>query len=374
MKELTLVFGKQANWFITASLAIVAGVVIGCGTNSPSVAPAGPSGTVGAPTISAPSDDQQLDTVRPTLTVNNASGSGVARMYDFQVADNTAFSPVAVSKLSVAEGSGGKTSVTIDTDLNPSTRYYWRVRLVQGGTASNWTIGKFLTKVGGYNRAGELFDPLIESFTVGERFGNTTFVAGKGIRLGDTQSYVRYQLPQTVSAGEFSMEVEGLAPNGPGGKMNIFSMAQGTGAVTNNNYEATVQYRGAPGNPDNCIAFKAVWGSTAYKLEPDINKRNDSVMNLNPATTYYWQATWTATTFRVLVKQGGINGSVIYDYTIAAPGGGPYAPSPHVAYLGSNAGVLGTDTGSFAGATIRNVWLSTRSRPASLGSAAQIGR
>ncbi|HEY3380971.1 MAG TPA: hypothetical protein VGK32_04340 [Vicinamibacterales bacterium] len=372
MKEFTLARGNRTGWWIAVSLAIIAGVVIGCGTNSPSVATS-PTGTIGAPTITAPTDDQQLDTVKPTLTVSNAGGSGPARTYDFQLADNAAFSPVAVSKLSVPEGSG-TTSITLTTDLQPSTRYYWRVRLVAGGTASDWVIGKFRTKVGGYNRAGELFDPLIENFTIGERFGNTTFVSGKGIRLGDTQSYVRYQLPQTISSGEFSMEVEGLAPNGPGPKLNIFSMAQSTGTVTGNSYEATVQYRGAPGNPDNCISFKAVWGSSAYKLEPDIGKRNDSVMYLNPTTTYYWQASWTANSFRVLVKAGGINGSVIYDYTINAAGGGPYAPSPHVAYLGSNAGALGTDTGSFAGATIRNVWLSSRPRPASLGAGTQIGR
>lgn len=340
----------------------------GCSSKSPSVvAPTASSGLT-APALDSPSDDQQLDSVRPTLVVRNGSGGNGVRAYDFQLAVDSTFTPVALSKLSVVENSSGKTSVTIDVDLQPSTRYYWRVRMVQGGVATDWVVGKFRTKVGGYNRSGELYDILSDGFTVGERFGSTTFIAGRGLRLDNATSYVRYQLPSTVSIGEFSMEVEGLAPNGPQPKQNIFSMAQGTGAVTNDSYEMTAQYRGAPGNPDNCITFKAVWGSTAYKLEPDLAGRSDGVINLNPSTTYFWQGSWTATAFRLVVKAGGINGSVIYDRTISAPGGGPYAPSPHVAYLGSNAGALGTDSGSFPGVVVRNVWLSSKPRPASLGS------
>jgi hypothetical protein len=252
----------------------------------------------------------------------------------------------------------------VDRDLNPSTRYYWRVRMVQGGAATDWAVGKFRSKVGGYNRPGELSDPLTDGFTIGERMGSTTFVPGRGLRLDDMNSYVRYQLPQTVSAGEFSMEVEGLAPNGPGPKLKIFSMAQGLGAVTGNAYEMTAQYRGTPGNPDNCIAFKAIMGGTP--LEPDIGTRRASVILLDPGTTYFWQATWSTGSFRVVVKAGGVHGNVIYDR--AYSGGGAYSPNPHTAYLGSNTGALGTDTGSFPGVVIRNVWLSGNPRPASLGS------
>ena len=368
MKEFALAHWKNAHLPLVLCLAVAAAA---CGSKSPSVAsPSGPSGSVPAPSISAPADDQQLDTLRPTLTVTNAASSDASvRTYDFQVADNVAFSPVALSRLSVVENSGGKTSVTIDVDLQPSTRYYWRARLVQGGAASDWIIGKFRTKAGGYNRAGELFDPLVDGFTVGERMGSTTFIAGKGLRIDNVQSYVRYQLPETVASGEFSMEVEGLAPNGPGAKQAIFAMGQGTGAVTNNPFEMFAQYRGSSGNPDNCVTFKAVWGSTAYKLEFDFGGRASSVMSLNPSTTYFWQGSWTASTYRLVVREGGVGGSTIYDRTISASGGGPYAPNPHVAYLGSNSGAFGTDSGSYAGLVVRNVWLSSKPRPASIGSA-----
>jgi hypothetical protein len=331
----------------------------GCSSKSPSVAaPTGPSGLT-APALDSPGDDQQLDTLRPTLTVRNGSGGSGLRTYDFQLAENSTFTPVALSKLSVAENGGGKTSVTIDVDLNPSTRYYWRARMVQGGVATDWVVSKFQSKVGGYNRPGALVDILSDGFTVGERFGSTTFVAGKGLRIGDANSYVRYQLPATVSSGEFSMEVEGLAPNGPKPKQAIFSMAQGLGSVNGNPFEVFAQYRGAPGNPDNAITFKAVMGGVPIELNS--SQRAATVASLNPGTVYLWQGTWTATSFRLVVKAGGVNGTVISDSGLS--GGASYGPNPHVAYIGINSG-----DGSYPGMVVRNVWLGSGPRPASLGS------
>ena len=366
MKELALAHWKNARTLIVLCLVLFAAA---CSSKGPSVAsPAGPSGSMPAPAIDAPSDDQQLDTLRPTLVVRNsaASGDGV-RTYDFQVSLNTNFSPVVASKLSVVENGSGKTSATIDVDLQPSTRFFWRARMVQGGVASEWIIGKFRTKPGGYNRAGELYDILSDGFTVGERVGDTAFVAGRGIRINNYQSYVRYQLPQSIPTGEFSLEVEGLAPNGPRAKQAIFAMAEGTGAVTGNPFEFFAAYRGSPGNPDNCISYKAVMGGPV--LEFDRAGRESAVMNLNPGTTYFWQGTWTSTSFRVVIRAGGMSGGVIYDRTLSTGGTGSYAPNPHVAYIGSNSGERGTDDGSFPGMIVRNVWLSSRPRPASLGTA-----
>ncbi len=47
---------------------------------------------------------------------------------------------------------------------------------------------------------------------------------GKGLRLDTERSYVQYQLQQVLSSGEFSVEVEGLRPDGPNHKLKIFSM------------------------------------------------------------------------------------------------------------------------------------------------------
>jgi hypothetical protein len=362
---------RNAPFVRVLALALVASA---CGTDNPSSpsSGAGAAPQLTAPALEAPSDDQQMDTLRPTLTVRNGtSNQNGTRTYEFQIADNSAFAPVAVTKSGVAEDPAGQTSFTPDQDLQPTTRLYWRVRLAQGTAMSEWSpTGKFRTKLVGFNRDGELYDPLVHGETVGTPVGATTFVPGKGLRIEGETSYVRYQLPRTISTGEFSMEVEGLHANGPGIKLKIFSMLDGPGDLIASRYQLSAHYRGRNGNPDNCIAFKAVWGDKDVKLEPDLARRSASVMALDPSRTYFWQGTWNSSAFRLMIRDGGNEGTVIYDHTITAPAGtGPYAPSPHFAYLGANSGAYATETGSWPGATYRNVWLGDKPRPASLGSA-----
>jgi hypothetical protein len=328
-----------------------------------------------APTADAPADDEQLVTLRPTLSVRNGTSNQTGtRTYEFQIADNANFSPVAITRPGIAEDASGKTSFTPDADLQASTRFYWRARATQGTTSSDWSpVGKFRTKVVGYNRPGELYDPLTAGETLGTIVGGGTFVTGQGLRIDTENSYVRYQLPQTLSSGEMSVEVQGLRPNGPGQKLKIFSMMDGTGDLISSRYQLSVQYRGLAGNPDNCISFKAVWGDKDVKLEPDFGQRADGVRALDPTRTYLWQAFWTSTTFRLVIRDGGLEGAVIYDRSITAPAGtGPYSPSPHYVYLGANSGAFNTETGSWPGAVYRNLWVGNRNRPVSLGSSLRV--
>src|SRR5262249_42642127 len=147
-------------------------------------------------------------------------------------------------------------------------------RIVQGAAASDWTATRsFTTPVAGFNLPGQLYDPLVGGSTLGTPVGSTTFVAGKGIRLNDGNSYVRYQLAQPINAGEFSMEIEGLRRNGPGPKLKFLSMRGGRGDVYRSNSLLVGRYRGVSGTPDNSIAFKALLGDPAYKLEPGFGNR-----------------------------------------------------------------------------------------------------
>ena len=90
---------------------------------------------------------------------------------------------------------------------------------------------------------------------------------------------------------------------------------------------------------------------------------------LDPSRTYFWQGIWNARSFRLVVREGGIGGSVLYDYTMNASGSTAFAPSPHYAFLGTQYEKYVADTGTFPGMTIRNVWLGNKPRPATLGSA-----
>ena len=366
----------NANRFVAVVLALALGGTVAC-TKGEGTAPTPTTPPVlTAPSIAAPAANAQLDTLRPMLTVlNGTSNPNGTRTYEFQVATANSFSPVAVSRAGVVEDPTGRTSYTPDLDLQPATLMYWRSRVTQGTTNSEWSaVGSFRTKRVGYNRPGELYDPLVGE-TLGQSTGvGTTFVPGEGLRVDSENAYVRYQLAQTLASGEMSVEVKGLRPNLPGqaggSKYKIFSMLDGTGDLIASRYQMSVQYRGLDGNPDNCISFKAVWGDRDVKLEPDFGQRSNGIRFLDPSRWYLWTATWNPSAFRLVVRADGPTGEVIYDRTIPAPGGtGPYAPSPPYAYIGANSGAYGTETGSWPGVTYRNLWVGSGPRPASLGSA-----
>jgi hypothetical protein len=359
------------RWYTSALFCLSTALTVAACAKDP-VSPGGGNTALVAPTIDAPTDDEQLNTLRPTIVVRNStSNSSANRTYEFQLATSDTFTSIALTRAGIPEGGGGRTSFTPDADLQSTTRYFWRARITQGSSTSDWSpIGRFRTRVVGYNNPGELFDPLTNGETLGTVFGPTEWVAGKGLKLLSGSSFVRYQLPRTISSGEFSMLIEGIAPNGPGGKPRLFSMSDRTGLLTDSKFEMNVQYRGRPGNPDNCIAFKAIWGDDDVALEPALHERQASIRILDPARTYFWQATWTPLIFRLVVREDGPAGNVIFDMSKTSPSGyGPYAPSPHYAYLGANELQFGGEDGTSPGVTIRNVWLSDRSRPATLGSA-----
>jgi len=368
------------SWIALVAVAIVVGA---CGSDTPATPTTPTVVNVTAPGLDAPADHEQLDTLRPTLTVKNATAdSQGTRMYEFQISDNTNFTAstagipglaVTVGKTNVPEGSGGKTSYTVDQDLQPTTVFYWRARAVQGSTSGPWSpTATFKSKLVGFIHPGELYDPLIHGETVGDRIGATEFVPGKGIRLTSNLSYVRYLLPQTIPNGEFSMEVEGLRANGPGDKAKVFGMQEGQDDFITNRYRVDIQYRGTAGFPPNAITFRAIYGDgddLSKRYEPDTAKRNASVFLLNPANVYHWKANW-GSEFHLTVRDGGTSGTVLYDYGVPSTKG-VYAPNPHYAYLGAPVGRSGGESASIAGAIYRNVWLSNKPRPDTLGSALQ---
>ena len=360
-------------------VALVAGAWA-CGSKE-SGSPTNPTPTnqtLGAPVAVGPVNDQQMSTLRPVFTVQNGTSDQTGtRTYEFQISDRSDFSTSSVSAIrgfhavvgqaGVAEGTGGRTSFTPAVDLQPTTRMYWRARFSQGGSLSAWSAAvPFRTKLVGFVRDGEIYDPLIHEETVGERVGSTTFVPGVGLRINTQASYVRYALPRTISSGEFSADVRGLAPNGPDHKLKIFSMSDSTGDLYNSRYQVSTMYRGVEGNPPNCIAFKAVFGG-GTPIEPEFGLRLAATHFLNPETTYHWKATW-GSEFRLSVRSGGLNGTEIYNLGFGS-NGRSYDPPQHYAFLGSTNGMSTLEPGSFPGAIYSNVWIGNRPRPESLGSA-----
>lgn len=348
-------------WCAGISAVVVAVTVSGCGGEGGTrVVPTSPGTlTLGAPVPESPINTAQLDTLRPTFVVRNAtSGESGLRVYDFQVSHHSDFATTVVSQTGVPEGSG-TTSFTPASDLPASARLYWRSRAHQAGSTSPWSAtADFRTRAGGYNRAGELFDPLNNGQTIGERAGSTTFMGEQGLRVDNNTSWVKYTLAETLTSGEISVEVTGLHPNHPGEKSRIFSMADGTPRLFDSRFLFNVQYRGLNGNPPNAISFKLLHGGDAFKYEPDFAQRAAGIRALNPAATYLWTATW-GTTFRLVVREGGAGGTVIYDRSMPTPG--TYNPTPHTVYLGATD--ANVESGSWPGAIYRNLWVGRGPRP-----------
>jgi hypothetical protein len=358
----------------------LAAVTAACGDDKTATTPTASPANVTAPGLATPEDNAQVDTLRPTLTVRNAtSDQSGSRVYEFQISDNNSFNVTAsnvagfaatVSKSGVPEGSG-TTSYTVEQDLQPTTLFYWRARAVQGTSTGPWSqTARLKSKLVGFNRGGELYDPLIHGETVGEPVGSTTFIPGKGIQLNNGTSYVKYLLPQTITSGEFSMDVEGLRANAAGDKAKVFGMQEGQDDFITNRYRVDIQYRGTGGSPPNAITFRALYGSgsdLSVRYEPDTTTRFNSVFLLNPSSTYHWRASW-GSEFRLVVLDGGVTGVQLYNVGMASRNG-VYAPNPHYAYLGAPVGRSGTESASIGGTIYRNVWLANRPRPTTLGSA-----
>ena len=352
---------------IGAAVAIVGLTACG-GSKSTPTEPTPPPATITltAPTPESPSSDVQLDTLRPSLIARNGTSSATGtRTYEFHVSDRSDFATTVMSRAGVPEGAGGTTTANADADLQAATRLYWRVRMTQGTTTSAWSAtAQFRTKVIGFNRVGELFDPLIHAETIGARSGSTTFLGTRGLRVDNANSWVRYQLASTLTSGVISVEVEGLQPNSAGQKSRIFSMMDGGNNLFDSKFLFNVQYRGLAGNPDNAISYKVLMGDSDLKYEPDLSARIDGIRNLNPTTTYFWTASW-GSTFRLTIREAGATGPIIYDRSQSTPG--TYNPFPHTVFLGANDAAF--ESGSYAGAIYRNLWVGTGPRPASLGSA-----
>src|SRR4051812_129321 len=114
--------------------AVCAIAVSACAKNEAPLSPTASASALPAPSPTAPADQAQLASLRPTLSVANApAATSGSRSYEFQVSDKSDFStasspgsfPVLARQTGVVEGPS-TTSYTPDFDLQPATRLFWR--------------------------------------------------------------------------------------------------------------------------------------------------------------------------------------------------------------------------------------------------------
>jgi hypothetical protein len=331
--------------------------------SSPTAASANADGSTlkaTAPTPQSPINGQQPQTLEVVLAVSNSSAkfaNGMNPTYRFQVFN--AAGTLAYEAANVAAGGGGLTAHTIAATLDGEQPYSWQARAEVGNDAGPWSArAAFVAPAStGYIRGNELYDPLVNGKTVGQLMGDVSWVPGVGIKLNSQLGYVQYQLQQTLTDGEFSLLVTGMPANTKGGKTKLFAMGQGYDDIVTNDRRMTIEKRG---DPAGIIAWRFITHDDQVDTEgPAERVFYDFKENL----TYFFQATWRNNRFNLLVREGGFDGRTVYNMGKNFDGR-PYDPAPHVLYLGSPVGRSGEDGASVDRAIIRQVWVSSRPRPA----------
>lgn len=92
------------------------------------------------PSVASPIASEDVDTLAPVLTVNNASDAeGDKLNYNFEVSTVSDFSPGSIVAVvsGVTEGEG-VTSAALSTDLEENTLYYWRAMAIEAAVDGDW--------------------------------------------------------------------------------------------------------------------------------------------------------------------------------------------------------------------------------------------
>ena len=314
---------------------------------------------VAAPGPVSPVGGAQPDTL--VLTANRVSGkfdSSVNPSYEFRI-KTSGGAVVPACSSTVPPPDGGTVSYTPTCSLNLDTPHSWSVRAVFAGAAGPWSAdAAFRTPLGGYINGTELYDPLYNGKTIGTPVGPVTF-SGDGARLNANQSYIRYQFPTPLTSGEFSVMVKGADEGGAGDKSKIFSMQQGDdGDITTNSYRFTAELRGAQYSSPGSITCRLIAGDGVSRDCDRVQKNFDSTR------WYFWKLTWNSgSNFTLEVHLDGPHGPTIYSNTKGLSGR-TYRPTPHNLYIGAPQGRGGPQDATLPGGTYKNLWVSSRPRPA----------
>jgi hypothetical protein len=321
-------------------------------------APDGSTLKATAPSPVSPANGQQPDALVLVATKARMKFADAALSYQFQIRDggNVVYDSGVVG----GAGSGAdNVQFTPAVVLTPDATFTWRARAMFQGAAGPWSSdATFKAPVGGFIRGNELFDPLTGGKTVGTIVGPAQFT-GEGLQLLGHESHVTYQLPTTLTGGEFSLMVKGADEGGEGDKSKVFSMQQGFGDITTNPYRFTGELRGRNygGGP----------GSISCRMIAGDGKSRDcarSQRNFDSSRWYFWRVSWNAgASFTMEVRADGDSGPVIYSQTIGL-GGHTYRPTPHILYLGAPIGRGGPLDATLPGGIYKNVYAGPNPRPA----------
>ncbi len=361
------------NRFILCSAAAALALAIACSKSSTN--PASPTSTpevsgaaaadgstlkVPAPTPVSPVNGAQPDSL--VLTANTVVGKydkSFTPSYEFRI--KTSGGSVIPSCSQIVASSGGTVSFTPTCTLELDTAHTWSIRATMNGANGPWSADTaFKSPLGGYINGSELYDPLYNGKTVGSIRGPVTF-GPNGATLIAHESHIRYQLPVTLQEGELSVMILGADEGSEGDKSKVFAMQEGPDEndITDDDYRMTAELRGNRYPSPGAVTFRIITGDPINSVDD-----GDRVqLNFSSSRWYFWRFAWRTGFAELTVRQDGPNGNVIYR-SGENTGTHPYRPIPHLVYLGAPIGRAGPLDATLPGGTYKNLWVSSRPRPA----------
>jgi hypothetical protein len=365
----------QHKKVVAYAAAAVMAAALGCSSEpktpvsptsaSPGDSSAGPQGETlkaTAPTPQSPVSNQQPDSLVLVAGKSSAAFAGASAAgysYEFEIRNSGATAAVCPA-VTVAGGSGSTVSYTPTCSLTFDQPYTWRVRAVFAGAQGPWsTNATFRAPAGGYIRDNEVLDPLTNGRTAGNIFGAVEFLPGQGARMVGFDSHITYPLPVNLQQGELSMMVLNGDEGNPGDKSKIFSMQEGPneGDITQDDYRFTGELRGRDYGQPGSVTYRIIAGDGVSRDGARVQ------INFDSSRWYFWRFTWQTGTARLEVKRDGPNGQTVYDSQIGT-GSHPYRPDPHLIHVGAPIGRASVLDATMPGIIVKNVWASSRPRPA----------
>ncbi|HEX5217183.1 MAG TPA: hypothetical protein VFV98_17085 [Vicinamibacterales bacterium] len=210
---------KSIRLYTSGLVTALALIVVACGGDNPTTPSETPgSTTLAAPVPNSPLNSQELNSLRPTLTVTNAVATGTVGTvtYRFEISELNTFpnNSRTLVQDGVPQGTT-TTSWTPGTDLIPNFPYFWRARATNGTTTSEYSRQEtFKTQNVGFRDGANIYDPMTNGQTVGTQVGGS-LVVGKGWIASTLFDAIIYDIP-TSPAARFEFDVLGVDPDEPG--------------------------------------------------------------------------------------------------------------------------------------------------------------
>src|SRR4029077_8667176 len=139
-------------------------------------------------------------------------------------------------------------------------------------------------------------------------------------------------------------------------KQKVMGMAQGYDEFIENERRVSVEKRG---DPPGVIAWRFLTHDDRIETEGAERQPYPFQKDLS----YFFNIDWHSNHFQVTINEGGVSGKNVYNYGKNWKGR-PYDPNPPVIYVGAPTGRSGSASASIENTIYRQIWVSSRPRPA----------